>query len=78
MSQIDVETVDKDILVDIRDVNIDLNLSIDERRKQFLEQIKNPYCFKCGDIVIKLVFSNESNSPTMEECFKEYLANIDM
>ena len=38
-------------LVDIRDVKIDRTLPSDERIRSFIEQIKNPYCFKVGDTV---------------------------
>ena len=36
-------------LVDIRDVVIDKSLPLEERVKSYVEQIKNPYCFKVGD-----------------------------
>lgn len=35
-------------LVDIRDVSVDKNLTREERVAEFIRQIKNPYCFKCG------------------------------
>ncbi len=40
-------------LVDIETVHIDTNLSKEERIKSFLEQIKNPYCFKCKGVTVK-------------------------
>ena len=33
-------------LVDIRDVVIDKSLPLEDRVKSYVEQIKNPYCFK--------------------------------
>ena len=40
--------VDKSIdeLVDIRDVKLDSSLGQAERIQSFLQQIKNPYCFR--------------------------------
>lgn len=35
-------------LVDIRDVSVDKNLTREERVAEFVRQIKNPYCFRCG------------------------------
>ena len=35
-------------LVDIQDVSVDPNLPKEERIAEFVRQIKNPYCFKCG------------------------------
>ena len=43
-------------LVDIRDVNIDTGLPIKDKVNSFIEQINNPYHFKCGDIEITLNF----------------------
>ena len=48
MKSVDLRTVDREELVDIRDVHIDRSLPIEERIRSFVEQIKNPYCFKCG------------------------------
>ena len=46
LKNVDVRTVDIDTLVDIRDVKLDRSLSKPERMKSFVEQIKNPYCFR--------------------------------
>ncbi len=51
-------------LVDIRNVKIDRNLPSDERIRSFIEQIKNPYCFKVGDTVVKVSFADTSNTIT--------------
>ena len=40
-------------LVDINDISVDKNLPKSERIKEYIRQIKNPYCFKCGDFVVK-------------------------
>ena len=51
-------------LVDIRTVKIDRNLPSDERIRSFIEQIKNPYCFKVGDTVVKVSFADTPNTIT--------------
>lgn len=38
-----------DELVDINSVSVDTDLPKEERIKQFIRQIKNPYMFKCGN-----------------------------
>lgn len=38
-----------DSLVDIRDVKIDRSMSVEDRMKSYVEQIKNPYMFKVGN-----------------------------
>ena len=71
MSAVDVRTVSRDDLADIRDVKIDRALPKEERLKSFIEQIKNPYVFKCGDVVVKSVFSD--TGLTLEDCMEHYL-----
>ena len=51
-------------LVDIRNVKIDRTLPSDERIRSFIEQIKNPYCFKVGDTVVKVSFADTPNTIT--------------
>ena len=46
MKAVDIRTVSRDDLVDIRDVVIDQEAPKEERIKSFLRQIRNPYCFK--------------------------------
>lgn len=71
MKNIDIRTVNRDDLVDIRDVVIDTNLPKEERMKSFVEQVKNPYCFKCGEVVVKLSFAD--TDITLEERMEHYL-----
>ena len=71
MKNVDIRTVNRDDLVDIRDVVIDTNLPKEERMKLFLEQVKNPYCFKCGEVVVKLSFAD--TDITLEERMEHYL-----
>lgn len=73
MKAVDVRTVNRDELVDIRNVKIDRALPKEERLKSFLDQVKNPYVFKCGNVVVKSVFSN--TELTLEDCIEHYLRN---
>ena len=50
MKAVDIRTVDRETLVDIRDVKIDRSLPLEERVRSFVEQIKNPYCVRCGEV----------------------------
>jgi len=58
-------------LADIRDVSVDQNLSKEERIAEFLRQIKNPYCFKCGKFTVRVQFAD--NGVSLEDCLKEIL-----
>ena len=71
MKEIDVRTVDPDTLVDIDDVMVDASLPQEERIRSFLAQIRNPYCFKCGDMVVKI--SHADTDVTLEERMEHYL-----
>ncbi|WP_243128215.1 DUF6870 family protein [Clostridium niameyense] len=74
MKNVDIRTVDPSTLVDIKTVNVNTNLPIEERKKDFIKQVKNPYCFKCGDIVVKVSFSN--TTATLEERLENYLKSL--
>jgi len=71
MKHVDVRDVDPDDLVDIRDVTVNTSLPQDERLLDYLEQIKNPYCFKCGKAVVKVSFAD--TEATLEDRLERYL-----
>lgn len=71
MKNVDIRTVDREELVDIRDVSIDRTLPKEERVRSFVQQIKNPYCFRCGDVIVKTSFANTET--TLEDCIEHYL-----
>lgn len=54
-----IETVSKSDLVDIQTVKIDSALTDPERMFRYLEQIRNPYCFLCGDTPVGISFADE-------------------
>ena len=53
----DAIEIDRTKLVDIQSVKIDPSLSAVQRAEQYLEQIKNPYCFLCGESVVRVRFN---------------------
>ena len=71
---VDIRTVDPEILIDIRDTKIDTQLPAEERILDFIRQIQNPYCFKCGKTVVKISFSN--TKATLEERMEGYLRSL--
>lgn len=71
MKNIDVRTVDPSTLVDINDVTINKKLTQGERLRDFVRQIGNPYCYKCGEAVIKVSFA--STTATLEDRVENYL-----
>ena len=74
MRDIDIRSVNPDLLVDIKSVQINTSLSRDERVLDFLEQIKNPYCFKVGKAAVKVSFAD--TEATVEDCLERYLLSL--
>ena len=71
MKNIDLNTVDRDALVDIRDVKVNTALPKWERAIDFIRQIGNPYCYKHGKYVVKVGFSDTEVS--LEERLAGYI-----
>ena len=61
-------------LVDIRDVVIDRTLPVEERIKSYVQQIKNPYCFRVGDVKVRVSYANKDQS--LNESFVSMLASL--
>ena len=59
------------VLVDIRNVTVDKNLPREERIVEYVRQIRNPYCFRCGKFTVRARFSD--NGLTLEESLKGLL-----
>nr|WP_314464389.1 hypothetical protein [uncultured Clostridium sp.] len=71
LRQVDVRTVDPDMLVDINDTKINVKLPKEERILDFIRQIKNPYCYRCGKVVVKISFSD--TDATLEDRMESLL-----
>ena len=71
MQNINPALISADELVDINDVTVDKELPKKERISEFIRQIKNPYCFKCGKFVVKARFSD--NGVSLEDCLQSIL-----
>lgn len=65
------DEIDKNGLVDIRNVDIDPAEPIERRMKKYLQQIKNPYRFLIGDIVVNIGFAE--GGKTLDEVFPNHL-----
>ena len=61
-------------LVDIRDVHIDPNQSKEDRVKSFVQQIKDPYNFKVGDVVVHVSYADTDRS--INDSFSNMLSAI--
>lgn len=76
MKEVDIHTVDRESLVDIREIQVDGELPGERRFEDFLRQIRNPYCYRCGKIVVKVSFSD--TDATLESRLEHYLASLQL
>lgn len=74
MRNIDPRTVDRSTLVQRAVVKIDSGKSKPERIKDYIGQIKNPYCYLEGKTVVKISFAETTR--TIEDCMHSYLSGV--
>jgi len=74
MKNIDIRTVDPATLIDIDSVIINKDLPKNERIADFIRQIGNPYCYKCGKIIVKVGFAN--TDITLDDRMESYLRTL--
>ena len=67
-------TADMSGLVDIRDVKVDRSLPVEDRIRSYVEQVKDPYCFRVGDVKVRVSFA--SNGRTFNDSFTDMLASL--
>lgn len=67
-------TADMTGLVDIRDVKVDRSLPVEDRIRSYVEQVKDPYCFRVGDVKVRVSFA--SNGRTLNDSFTDMLASL--
>ncbi len=71
MKKVNPWEIDPEELIDINDVVIRTDLPREERIADFIQQIKNPYLFRCGDLVVKVEFTGEEI--TLSDRIQQYM-----
>lgn len=74
MKSVDPKTVDRNALIQRSSVRLDPAASREERLRDFIQQIKNPYCYLDGKTVVKITFANTAT--TIEDCLENYLRGL--
>ena len=74
MRAVEPETVDRSTLVQRDSIRINADAPQEERMRQYIDQIKNPYCYLDGKTVVKICFAE--TDCTIEECIGNYLSGI--
>lgn len=65
MKSVDIGAVDKETLADASGFTFDPTLPKEIKAQRMLEHFKNPYCFRLGEMVIKLEFADDG--PSLQE-----------
>ena len=74
IKSIDPRTVDRSTLMQRSSVRLDPSAPREERLRDFIQQIKNPYCYLDGKTVVKISFTNTAT--TIEDCLENYLRGL--
>lgn len=71
LRSVDIGTVDKNTLADISHIKLDHSLPKDKRMARILRATKNPYCFRFGDMAVKVEFTD--NAPPLQDTIQGFL-----
>ena len=74
MKSVNPKTVDRNKLIQRSSVRLDPAAPREERLRDFIQQIKNPYCYLDGKTVVKITFANTAT--TIEDCLENYLRGL--
>ena len=66
-----LQEINIDDLVDIQHIIIDETLPVSEKKKKYLQQIRNPECFRFDDTVVRISYAK--SGPHMKELLQQYL-----
>ena len=69
-----IQPIDRDSLVDISTVKIDPDLPRDQRIADYIRQIRNPYCYLSGGVVVHISFAK--TEATLEDRLLSYLQRM--
>ena len=69
----DTTEIDRTNLVDIKSIKINPSLTAAQRAEQYLKQIKNPYCFLCGESVVRVRFAPDGGD--LQSKLKNYFVS---
>ena len=67
----DPENISWEDLTDVSGLVLDTGVPMEQRAGLILQKVKNPYCFRVGDMGVKLEFAE--NGPTLQECLTDLL-----
>ena len=74
MKNVSSKTVDRNTLVQRSSIRLDPAAPQEVRLREFIKQIRNPYCYLDGKTVVKISFAETDT--TMKDCLEHYLRGL--
>lgn len=71
LSSVDIQTVNREDLIDVSGTTFDNSIPHKQRADQILRITGNPYCFRVGDVCVKLEFLD--SVPPLQDAFSSFL-----
>lgn len=71
LSSVDIRAVAKEGLIDVSGLTFESNLRNELRPAKILQDTGNPYCFRVGDLAVKLEFPDDA--PPLQDVFFTFL-----
>lgn len=71
LASVDIQKVHKEELVDTSDLRFDLQVPRELRAAYLLNAIGNPYCFRVGELSVKLEFAD--HAPSLQDTILTFL-----
>ena len=71
LASVDIQKVRKEELVDASGLRFDLQVPQELRAAYLLNAIGNPYCFRVGELSVKLEFAD--NAPPLQDTILAFL-----
>lgn len=70
LSSVDIQKIKKEELTDIRSIKLDPSVPQDLRAVYVLKEMGNPYCFRVGDLGVKLEFPD--SAPSLQDAIFDF------
>lgn len=71
LAGVNIEAVGKEELVDVSGFSFDRSVPQEQRAARVLEMVGNPYCFRVGEVGVKLEFPDDA--PSLQDLFTDFL-----
>ena len=71
LASVDIQKISKEELVDASNLHFDLQVPQKSRAAYLLNAIGNPYCFRVGELGVKLEFAD--NAPSLQDTILDFL-----